>query len=137
MPITNQSKPTQNTPETKLNIGSAFNLIVGGAYTLIIGGGSSGFTNLYKGFKTRWDIWLLSWDENNVNTWDELSGQLQSNVDKVSIGETWATVATTWGTETGSWQSVSSLFTNVKVNTDPLWSSRTFTWELTSPWTQV
>ena len=34
------------------------------------------------------------------------------NSDKVSIGETWATIPTTWATETRTWLAVSQLFTN-------------------------
>lgn len=35
-----------------------------------------------------------------------------TNTDKVSIGETWASVTTTWASETRSWLDVSQLFTN-------------------------
>lgn len=35
-----------------------------------------------------------------------------TNVSKVSIGETWGTIASTWGNETRDWQSVSQLITN-------------------------
>ena len=34
------------------------------------------------------------------------------NIDKVSIGETWGTIASTWGNETRDWQTASQLITN-------------------------
>jgi hypothetical protein len=77
--ITNQDKPSTNTPETHLNIGSGFNLLVGGIYKLIIGAAVLGG---------------------------------MTNTNKVSIGETWATVTYTWATETRSWLAVSQLLTN-------------------------
>ena len=77
--ITNESKPTVGVPQTELNIGSGYNLLVGGVYKLIIGAlGSAGMTN----------------------------------ISKVSIGETWDTVSTTWTSETRTWLAVSQLFTN-------------------------
>lgn len=45
----NQSKPNQATPETQLNIGSGFNLLVGGTFRLIVGAlGLGGMTNAAK-----------------------------------------------------------------------------------------
>ena len=77
--ITNESKPSANTPQTELNVGSGYNLLVGGVYRLIVGAlGAAGMTN----------------------------------TDKVSVGETWATIETTWATETRTWLAVSQLFTN-------------------------
>lgn len=35
-----------------------------------------------------------------------------SNADKVSIGETWATITTIWAAETRTWLAVSQLLTN-------------------------
>ena len=138
MPITNQDKPTPNLPQTELNVGSGFNLLVGGIYKLVVGAiGVSGMTNIYKNFKVRWDTWSTAWENNNVHSWDDLEGNIQTNVSKVSIGETWATISTTWATETRTWLAASQLFTNVKIETDYLWSNKTFTWELTSPWTQA
>ena len=79
MAITNQDKPAVATPETNLNIGSGYNLLVGGIYKLIVGAiGLGGMTNSSK----------------------------------VSVGETWATVSTTWAGETRSWLQISQLFTN-------------------------
>ena len=77
--ITNQDKPTTGIPETYLNIGGGFNLLVGGAYKLIIGAlGASGMTNVAKVFQ----------------------------------GFTWATIQTTWATETETWLGVSQIIDN-------------------------
>ena len=80
MAITNQDKPTAGVPQTELNVGSGFNLLVGGAYRLIIGA-----LNATAGM---------------------------TNSSKVSIGETWATIPTTYAAETRTWIAVSQLFTN-------------------------
>lgn len=75
----NESKPNTNTPETYLNVGSGFNLIVGGLFRLIVGAlGTGGMTNQ----------------------------------NKVSVGETWETITTSWATETRTWQQVSQLLSN-------------------------
>lgn len=101
----NQDKPDVNTPQTELNVGSGFNLLVGGIYKLIVGAlGTNGITN----------------------------------TSKVSVGETWATIATQWDTETRTWLAVSQLFTNEALSsTDPLWSARTFPWLEALPWQNV
>jgi hypothetical protein len=36
-----------------------------------------------------------------------------SNTSKVSFGETWTTITTTWGSETRSWLDTSSLIDNI------------------------
>lgn len=36
-----------------------------------------------------------------------------SNTDKISIGETWASIDTTWATEVRTWLLVSQLLTNI------------------------
>lgn len=48
--ITNQDKPTQGIPQTELNIGDGYNLLVGGAYRLIVGAVNllGGITNTTK-----------------------------------------------------------------------------------------
>lgn len=75
----NLDKPTVGIPETYLNIGDGFNLLIGGVYKLIIGAlGTGGITN----------------------------------ASKASIGETWGTIASTWGNETRDWQTASQLITN-------------------------
>lgn len=35
-----------------------------------------------------------------------------SNSSKVSVGETWATITTSWSSETRTWEAISQLFTN-------------------------
>jgi len=57
------------------------------------------------------------------------------NKDKASIGETWATISTTYATETRTWLAVSQLFTNATIGlTEPLWAYRTFPWTMPLPW---
>ena len=75
----NLDKINPSVPETYLNIGGGFRLLVGGVYKLIIGAlGTGGMTNSVK----------------------------------VSIGETWGAIASTWGNETRDWQTASQLITN-------------------------
>ena len=103
MALINQDKPSIGTPQTELNVGSGYNLLVGGVYKLIIGA---------------------------IN-----AGAGLTNTSKVSIGETWNTVATTWDSETRTWLAVSQLFTNQAMSTtDPLWSNRTLPWAMALPW---
>ena len=101
MAITNQSKPG-GTEDTKLNIGSTFNLIVGGVFDLLIGIGSGGLTNQ----------------------------------NKVSVGETWDTVTTSWATEAQTWQGASHLITNIGIIAN-IWESRTLPWTSPAPWLLV
>jgi hypothetical protein len=59
----NENKPIANSPETYLNIGSGWNLLVGGVYKLIIGAlGASGMTNTARvaSFET-WDTITTTW----------------------------------------------------------------------------
>ena len=45
----NQDKPSAQNPQTELNIGSGYNLLVGGVYKLVIGAlGLGGMTNTSK-----------------------------------------------------------------------------------------
>lgn len=78
----NQDKPTTGVPETYLNIGSGFNLIVGGLYKLIVGSlGTGGMTNSAKvSIGTTWNTWTTAWDD-ETKTWDQLS-QLIDNATK-------------------------------------------------------
>ena len=50
MAITNLDKPTVGTPETNLNVGSGYTLLIGGVYKLIIGAlnATAGMTNTSK-----------------------------------------------------------------------------------------
>jgi hypothetical protein len=70
----NESKPITIVPETYLNIGDGFNLLVGGIYKLITGASAAnGMTNSSKAsIGTTWDTWTTSWDD-ETRTWDELS----------------------------------------------------------------
>jgi hypothetical protein len=75
----NESKPNVGIPETYLNVGSGFNLLVGGTYRLIIGAlGLGGMVNQTK----------------------------------ASIGETWATISTTYASEIQNWEEASQLISN-------------------------
>ena len=72
MAITNQDKPNTGTPETYLNIGSGFRLLVGGTYKLIIGAlGTGGMTNVDKvSFAELWSTITTTW-ATETRTWDE------------------------------------------------------------------
>ena len=134
MAFTNESKPGQGA-RAKLNIGDSFKLIVGGVYDLIVGAGGSGMVNIYKDYKTRWDTWSLAWQENTVRSWDDLAGEIHTNIAKVSVGETWATIETTWATETRDWLAVSQLMTNVTLEgIVDVWASRAYPWQQDTPW---
>lgn len=75
----NESKPTAQNPQTELNVGDGYNLLIGGVYKLVIGSlGLGGLTNFSK----------------------------------VSVGETWDTVTTSWATETRTWLQISQLIGN-------------------------
>lgn len=75
----NLDKINPSVPETYLNIGGGFNLIVGSTFKLIVGAlGLGGMTN----------------------------------ASKVSIGETWGTIASTWASETQNWEEASQLISN-------------------------
>lgn len=109
----NQDKPTQGTPETYLNIGSGFNLIIGGVYKLIVGAENllTGMTNTTK----------VSIGE----TWGH-------------IATTWATETDTWlGISQmidNTSKPVTSISNVIMSATQPLWNYRTFPWELSEPW---
>lgn len=96
----NQSKPGVDTPETYLNIGSAYKLTVGGVYSLIVGAlGLGGMTNSAKAsIGETWGTITTTWASETQN-WEEAS-QLISNVSiAANIWESrtlpW-TVATPW-----------------------------------------
>lgn len=59
-----------------------------------------------------------------------------TNTDKVSIGETWASVTTTWATETRTWQEASQLITNIGIVAN-IWDPRTLPWTSSAPWLLV
>lgn len=60
---------------------------------------------------------------------------LLANSAKVSIGETWDSIITTWATETRTWEAVSKLITNVSAGViGLLWSIKRFPWTELTPW---
>jgi hypothetical protein len=59
-----------------------------------------------------------------------------TNTSKVSIGETWGSILTTWSSETRTWLAVSQLVTNTILGSDPIWSYRSFPWLMSLPWQQ-
>lgn len=59
-----------------------------------------------------------------------------TNTTKVSFGETWTTITTTWSSEIRTWLATGSLFTNINriEGSEVLWSYFTTPWTLTAPW---
>lgn len=82
----NESKPNVGVPQTELNIGGGFNLLVGSTFRLIVGAlGLAGMTNSAKAsIGTTWSTWTTAWDD-ETRTWDELS-QLIENTSKTTYG---------------------------------------------------
>ena len=80
----NLDKPITNTPETYLNIGGGFNLLVGGVYRLIVGAlGTSGMTNASKvSAGETWGTVASTWATES-RTWLGIS-QLIDNITKPS-----------------------------------------------------
>lgn len=84
----NQDKPSVGIPQTELNIGSGFNLLIGGVYKLIIGAlGSGGLTNEAKvSSGETWGTILTTWGT-ETQTWQGVS-QLIDNTTKPSSSMT-------------------------------------------------
>ena len=80
----NQDKVNPQVPQTELNIGSGFNLLVGGTFKLIIGAlGLGGMTNAAKAsIGETWGSIATSWASETQN-WEEAS-QLISNSARTS-----------------------------------------------------
>lgn len=80
----NQDKPNTGTPETYLNIGDGFNLLVGGLFRLIVGAiGTGGMTNQTKAsIGETWGTITTSW-ASETRTWEQVS-QLLSNSARTS-----------------------------------------------------
>ena len=80
----NLDKVNPGTPETYLNVGGGFHLLVGSTFKLIAGAlGTGGMTNSVKAsIGTTWSTWTTAWDD-ETRTWDELS-QLIENAGKTS-----------------------------------------------------
>ena len=84
MAITNQDKPAVNTPQTELNIGDGYNLLVGGVYRLIVGALSLvGMTNSAKvSVGETWATVSTSW-ASETQTWLGVS-QLITNTTRTA-----------------------------------------------------
>lgn len=80
----NQDKPNVATPQTELNIGDGFNLLVGSTFNLIIGAlGLGGMTNATKtSIGETWGSISSTWQDETQN-WQEAS-QLISNSARTS-----------------------------------------------------
>ena len=104
MAITNQDKPTAGVPQTELNVGSGFNLLVGGAYRLIIGAlGAAGMTNTSKvSIGETWATVSTTW-ASETRSWLAVS-QLFTNISTGIAGFLWSIKRTPW-TETTPWLS--------------------------------
>ena len=89
MAITNQDKPAVGVPQTELNIGSGFNLLVGGVYKLVIGAlnASAGLANSSKvSVGETWGTVSTTWAA-ETRTWLAAS-QLLGNTSKPSTSIT-------------------------------------------------
>ena len=83
MPITNESKPITTVPQTELNIGSGFNLLVGGVYKLVVGAlnTTAGMSNTSKvSIGETWATISTTW-ATETKTW-LASSQLIDNTSK-------------------------------------------------------
>lgn len=83
--ITNQDKPNVATPETQLNIGDGFNLLVGGTFRLIIGAlGLGGMTNIAKVLQgLTWSAIQTTW-ATEPKTWLGVSQIIDNNAKPVT-----------------------------------------------------
>ena len=81
----NLDKPNVGIPETYLNIGGGFRLLVGSTFKLIAGAlGTGGMTNSAKAsIGTTWSTWTTAWDD-ETRTWDELSQLLENEARTVT-----------------------------------------------------
>lgn len=50
---------------------------------------------------------------------------------------TWDSNTTTWNTETRTWNEMGTNMSNTTLQTDSLWSSRSFPWQMLLPWQQI
>lgn len=81
----NLDKVNPSTPETYLNVGDGFNLLVGGTFKLIVGAlGLGGMTNFMKAsIGTTWSTWTTAWDD-ETKTWDELLQLLENDTKTIT-----------------------------------------------------
>lgn len=109
----NQDKPAVGTPQTELNIGSGFNLLVGGVYKLIVGAlnASAGLTNSDKAsIGETWGTVSTSW-ATETRTWLAVS-QLFSNTSKTAYGNPLWSEQLVWQMSL-PWQSDSAVMNNI------------------------
>jgi hypothetical protein len=59
------------------------------------------------------------------------------NSTKVSDGEIWATVSTTWLSETRTWGGIAHFITNTYTNFGFLWSVLNTPWTSLLPWSNI
>lgn len=76
----NLDKPGVQTPETYLNVGSGFNLLVGGTFRLIVGAlGLGGMTNAAKAsIGETWGTITTTW-ASETRTWLAVSQLITNN----------------------------------------------------------
>ena len=81
----NLDKVNPGTPQTYLNVGDGFRLLVGSTFKLIAGAlGTGGMTNSVKAsIGTTWNTWTTAWDD-ETRTWDELSQLIENNTKPVT-----------------------------------------------------
>lgn len=72
-----------------------------------------------------------------IHNTNKPTNNITSTGNKVVPYETWNSNTTTWATETRTWNQMSSKMSNTNINTDPLWSYRSFPWIKTLPWQQT
>ena len=111
--ITNQDKPAVGTPQTELNVGSGFNLLVGGIYKLIVGAlnASAGLTNTPKvSVGETWATIETTWATES-RTWLAAS-QLLVNQALSSTDSIWSARTFPWQ-ETLPWQNTNAGIINV------------------------
>ena len=109
----NQDKPAVGTPQTELNIGSGYNLLVGGVYKLIVGAlnASAGLTNTSKvSVGETWGTIESTWAA-ETRTWLAVS-QLFSNIALSSTDPLWSARTFPWQ-EALPWQNTNAGIINV------------------------
>ena len=109
--ITNVDKPSPSVPQTELNVGSGYNLLVGGIYKLIIGAlGASGMSNASKvSIGETWATVSTTWATES-RTWLAVS-QLFTNVALAGNIALWASRSYPWQ-QALPWQSAGGV-TNI------------------------
>ena len=85
----NESKPNVGTPQTELNIGGGFNLLIGGVYRLIVGAvGLAGMTNTTRAsLGETWGTIASTW-ENETRSW-LASSSLFTNFNKSTVNDSY------------------------------------------------